>query len=193
MSEQRYFVHESAYVEDGATIGDGTKIWHYTHIMKGAKIGENCSFGQNVYVAKDVTIGNNVKFQQEILGCEGGVVENHLCLQPIVFTNPQFPPSIFPSHTQTNHAITLVRQGVNIGANSIIMTGISIGKHACIGADSIVRKDIPAYAKVAGAPASLVGWLCVCGAELLFQNEHVICEECKRMYHKNTETQIIEV
>ena len=167
MSEKKlpYFVHESAYVDDGAVVGEGTKIWHFSHIMSGARIGPACNIGQNVVVSPDVVIGTNVKIQNNVSVYTGVVLEDDVfCGPSMVFTNVATPRS----HVSRKHEYqtTLVRRGATLGANSTVVCGNSIGRYAFVGAGAVVTKDVPDYALVVGNPARIAGWMCSCGIKL---------------------------
>jgi UDP-2-acetamido-3-amino-2,3-dideoxy-glucuronate N-acetyltransferase len=160
-----YFVHESSYVDDGAVIGAGTKIWHFSHVLRGAVIGERCNLGQNVVVMGGTRIGRNVKIQNNVSIYEGVELEDDVfCGPSMVFTNVVNPRS----HVSRRHQYkrTLVRRGATIGANATIICGVTLGEYAFVGAGAVVTKDVPAYALVAGVPARRVGWMCQCGERL---------------------------
>jgi len=153
-----YFVHESAYVDDGADIGDGTKIWHFAHILKGAKIGNGCIFGQNTMVANGVLIGDNVKVQNNVAIYTGTVVENDVFLGPsCVLTNVTNPRSQVLRHSL--YEKTILRRGATVGANATIVCGIEIGRYAFIAAGAVVAKNVPDYALMMGCPARQHGWM----------------------------------
>jgi len=153
-----YFRHESAYVDEGCEIGDGTKIWHFCHVQSGAKIGRNCVFGQNVNVANDVLIGDGVKVQNNVSIYTGTVIEDYVFLGPsCVLTNVTNPRSEINRHKL--YEKTLVRRGASIGANATIVCGITIGRYAFIAAGALVAKDVPDYALMIGVPARQAGWM----------------------------------
>src|SRR5205085_8311552 len=155
-------VHESAYVDDGAQIGAGTKVWHFCHVMPGAVIGERCSIGQNVVVMPGTRIGNNVKIQNNVSIYEGVTLEDDVfCGPSCVFTNVMNPRS----HVSRKHEYrpTLVKRGSSIGANATIVCGVTLGEYAFIGAGAVVTSDVPSYALMVGVPARRVGWMCQCG------------------------------
>lgn len=180
-----YFVHESSYVDDPCEIGEGTKIWHFCHVMPGATIGRNCSIGQNVQIAPRVRIGNNVKIQNNVSVYEGVVLEDGVfCGPSMVFTNVTTPRSGTPRNTASDYAPTLVKRGASIGANATIVCGNTIGEYGFVGAGSVVTRDVPAYAMVYGNPARIRGYACVCGVRLEFSGEHARCRECGRSFHK---------
>src|SRR5213079_972652 len=151
-----FFVHESSYVDDGAQVGSGTKIWHFCHVMPGAVIGERCSFGQNVVVMNGVRIGNNVKVQNNVSIYEGVELEDDVfCGPSMVFTNVINPRSHVSRKDEYRR--TLVRRGSSIGANATIVCGITLGEYSFVGAGAVVTKDVEAYAVVAGVPAKRIG------------------------------------
>jgi len=188
LKDQRYFVHESSYIDDNVEIGKGTKIWHFSHILKNTKIGQNCSIGQNVMIGPNVTIGDNVKIQNNVSVYDGVILEDDVfCGPSMVFTNVINPRSHWPRKDE--YKKTLVKRGASLGANSTIVCGITIGQYAFIGAGALVCKDVPDYALVYGVPATIRGWMCYCGIKLNFSpssnsKEKAICPNCKREYEK---------
>jgi UDP-2-acetamido-3-amino-2,3-dideoxy-glucuronate N-acetyltransferase len=184
-----YFVHESSYVDEPAEIGEGTRIWHFSHVCGGAEIGRNCSIGQNVLIAKNVRIGDNVKIQNNVSVYEGVTLEDEVfCGPSMVFTNVTTPRSGTPRNTAADYAKTLVRKGATIGANATIVCGSTLGEYAFVGAGSVVTKDVPAYAMVYGNPARVRGYACECGIKLAFENGRAQCEQCSRSYEQDGET-----
>lgn len=159
MSKQKeYFVHESAYVDEPCQIGRGTKVWHFSHVMKDCRIGENCIFGQNVLVASGVVIGNNVKVQNNVAIYTGTVIEDDVFLGPsCVLTNVTNPRSQIVRHSL--YEKTILRRGATVGANSTIICGIELGRYCFIAAGAVVTKDVPDYALMTGVPAKRVGWM----------------------------------
>ena len=153
-----YFVHESSYVDEGAEIGKGTKIWHYSHILSGAKIGEYCNLGQNVSIAGGTVIGNHVKVQNNVSIYEGTVIEDDVFLGPsCVLTNVTNPRS--QVIRKALYEKTLIRRGASLGANATVVCGITIGRYAFIGAGAVITKDVPDYALMVGVPARQKGWM----------------------------------
>jgi UDP-2-acetamido-3-amino-2,3-dideoxy-glucuronate N-acetyltransferase len=159
------FVHESSFVDEGSTIGDDTKIWHFCHVMPGAAIGRGCNIGQNVVVASGAVIGNNVKIQNNVSVYTGVTIEDDVfCGPSMVFTNVVNPRS----HVSRKHEYraTIVKRGATLGANSTILCGHTIGRYAFIGAGAVVIRDVPDHALVVGNPGRITGWMCQCGVKL---------------------------
>ncbi len=176
-------IHSTATIDPGCTIGEGTSIWHYSHVMPGARIGTGCSLGQNVYVGRDVVIGNNVKIQNNVSVYESVVLEDDVfCGPSMVFTNVINPRS----HVSRKHEFkeTLVRRGATIGANATIVCGHTIGEYAFIGAGAVVTGDVEPYALMVGVPARRIGWMCACGVRLEPEAEStlVTCAACGARY-----------
>jgi UDP-2-acetamido-3-amino-2,3-dideoxy-glucuronate N-acetyltransferase len=180
--EQRYFAHESAVIDDGCKIGPGTRIWHFSHIMKGAEIGCNCNIGQNVVVSPQVILGNGVKVQNNVSIYTGVTCEDDVFLGPsMVFTNVINPRSAVVR--SGDYVATIVRKGVSIGANATIVCGIEIGIYAFIGAGAVVTKDVKPYALVVGNPAIQKGWMSEFGWKLEFdKNGFATCQESNEVY-----------
>ena len=161
----KYTVHPTAIVDDGATIGEGTRIWHWVHVCGGAHIGNNCSLGQNVFVGNRVKIGNNVKIQNNVSVYDNVSLEDDVfCGPSMVFTNVYNPRSAI--QRKDEYRDTLVRKGATLGANCTIVCGVTIGKHAFVGAGAVVIHDVPDYALVVGVPARQVGWMSEYGEQL---------------------------
>jgi len=185
------FVHKSAFLDEGAKVGAGTKIWHFSHVMPKCTIGENCSLGQNVYVANNVTIGNGVKIQNNVSIYEGVVLEDFtFCGPSMVFTNVKTPRSAFPRNSSEDYHTTRVKYGASIGANATIVCGITVGSWAFIAAGTVVTKDVPDYALVMGVPGKVRGWVCQCGSTLKFADSLSKCADCNRNYRKESEDKI---
>lgn len=182
MSKKSYFIHETAVVDNGARIGNGTKVWHFSHLMPNCVIGENCSLGQNVYVASHVALGNNVKVQNNVSIYEGVICEDDVFLGPsMVFTNVVNPRSAVVRKNE--YKKTLVKKGATIGANATILCGIEIGEFAFIGAGAVVTKNINAYALVTGNPAKQTGWMSEAGHKLEFNAAGIaICVDSDQQY-----------
>lgn len=173
-----YYRHESSYVDDGAQVGEGTKIWHFSHIMSGAKIGAYCSLGQNVNVGSRAVLGNHVKVQNNVSIYDDVIIEDDVfCGPSMVFTNVINPRSFI--ERKHEYKKTIVKRGASIGANATIVCGITLGEYCFIGAGSVVTKDIPAFALVYGSPARQHGWVCSCGVKL---QDDLICPECGKVY-----------
>ena len=179
---QNYFAHETAIVDDGCTIGEGTKIWHFSHIMKDCIIGKGCNFGQNVVVSPGVVLGNNVKVQNNVSIYTGVTCDNDVFLGPsMVFTNVINPRSAVNRRDQ--YAKTHVGKGASIGANATIVCGHDIGKFAFIGAGAVVTKNVPDFALLVGNPARQIGWIGEYGHRLEFnENGIAVCPESNQEY-----------
>lgn len=179
-----YFVHESSYVDDNVKIGKGTKIWHFSHILKGAEIGENCSLGQNVNVGNNVKIGNGCKLQNNVSVYEGVEMEDYVfCGPSMVFTNDLTPRAKYPKGS-AGYKKTLLKEGATVGANATIVCGHNIGCWAMIAAGAVVTKNVRDHALMAGVPARQIGWVCECGAIL---GEGLKCDACGREYQETEE------
>ena len=176
-----FFSHETAIVDKSCLVGDGTKIWHFSHVMPGAQIGNNCNIGQNVVLSPDVKIGNNVKIQNNVSVYSGVILEDNVfCGPSMVFTNVINPRSHISRKNEFQN--TLVKKGATIGANSTIVCGNTIGKYAFIGAGAVVTKDVPNHALVLGNPARISGWVCECCNRLYFHNDVSTCSSCNKQY-----------
>jgi UDP-2-acetamido-3-amino-2,3-dideoxy-glucuronate N-acetyltransferase len=168
-------------IDDGARIGEDTKIWHFSHVCAKARIGAGCALGQNVYVGNDVAIGDNVRIQNNVSVYDAVTLEDDVfCGPSMVFTNVINPRS----HVTRKHEYkrTLVKRGATIGANATVVCGNSIGRYAMVGAGSVVTRDIPDYALVVGVPARRVGWICQCGVRLQAGNGEIACAACGERY-----------
>ena len=180
---ENYFVHPTAVVDEPVEIGDGTQIWHFSHIMSGAKIGKRCIIGQNVFIASGAVLGKNIKVQNNVSIYSGVVLENDVfCGPSMVFTNV-FNPRSFISRMKEIRQ-TLIKKGATIGANATIICGNTIGQYALIGAGSVVTRDIPDYALVYGNPGKVQGWVCQCAEEITFRSGKAICKACGKKYRK---------
>jgi UDP-2-acetamido-3-amino-2,3-dideoxy-glucuronate N-acetyltransferase len=182
MGTRDYFAHETAVIDKGCTIGEGTRIWHFSHIMKGCRIGHDCTIGQNVVISPDVTIGNRVKIQNNVSVYTGVICEDDVFLGPsCVFTNVINPRSAISRKHQ--YQSTYVEKGATIGANATIVCDCHIGKYAMIGAGAVVTKDILPYALVVGNPARQIGWVSEYGHRLDFNDEGIaVCPESGEKY-----------
>jgi UDP-2-acetamido-3-amino-2,3-dideoxy-glucuronate N-acetyltransferase len=179
-------IHESAYVDEGASVGAGTRVWHFCHVMPGAVIGERCSLGQNVVVMGGTRIGDNVKIQNNVSIYEGVELEDDVfCGPSMVFTNVMNPRSHVPRKHEYRR--TLVRRGASIGANATIVCGVTIGAYAFVGAGAVVTKDVPAYALVVGVPGKIAGWVCECGVSLDDGLVELSCPACGKLYTRSGE------
>jgi len=189
-----YFVHESSYVDQPCTIGEGTKIWHFSHIMKDSRIGRNCNIGQNVVVSPGCVVGNNVKIQNNVSVYTGVILEDDVfCGPSMVFTNVINPRSHV--ERKDEYKKTLVRRGATIGANATIVCGNTLGNYAFIGAGAVVTRDVPDYAVVYGAPAKIRGWACSCGLMLDFDDardgEQAVTCSCGLSYIKRGQSVVL--
>ena len=178
---KKFFVHESSEIDDNCLIGEGTKIWHFSHIMEKSKIGKNCNIGQNVVVSPFVNIGDNVKIQNNVSVYTGVKIQNNVFVGPsVVFTNIKNPRSEI--NRRNEYVKTLVKEGATLGANSTIICGATIGKYSLIGAGAVVTKDIKDYALVVGNPAKQVGWVSEFGHKLEFKAGIALCRESGLKY-----------
>ncbi|AIY80857.1 N-acetyltransferase [Clostridium botulinum] len=184
--DKKYFVHESSYIDDNVEIGEGTKIWHFSHIMSNSIMGEKCNIGQNVVISPGVKLGNGVKIQNNVSVYTGVICEDDVFLGPsCVFTNVINPRSFI--ERKSEYKQTIIGKGASVGANVTIVCGHNIGKYALIGAGAVVTKNIPDYALVVGNPAIVKGYVCKCGSKLDFKNNKAICESCNEEYIKSDE------
>lgn len=187
MDNRDYFVHDSSYVDEPCVVGPGTKIWHFSHVMKNCRIGKGCNIGQNVVISPDVVIGNNVKIQNNVSVYTGCILEDDVfCGPSMVFTNVVNPRS----HVirKDEYKRTLVKKGASMGANCTIVCGTTIGRYAFVGAGSVVTRDVPDYALVHGNPARIRGWMCACGIKLDFgAGDNARCAACGQAYVRHGE------
>jgi UDP-2-acetamido-3-amino-2,3-dideoxy-glucuronate N-acetyltransferase len=182
-----YYVHESSYVDQPSSIGRGTKIWHFCHIMENTTIGEGCNLGQNVVISPGCTLGHNVKIQNNVSVYTGVILEDDVfCGPSAVFTNVTNPRSHVPRRDEYRR--TLVKQGASIGANATIVCGVTLGRYSFVGAGAVVTRDVPDYAIFHGNPARLRGWMCFCGIKLDLDTSDQFatakCRSCGRCYRK---------
>ena len=185
------FIHESAYVDSGAEVGTGTKIWHFCHVMGRAKIGRNCILGQNVFVANQVTVGDYCKIQNNVSLYEGVVLEDYVfCGPSMVFTNVKTPRCEFPRNTSEDYQTTWVKRGASIGANATIVCGVTLHEHAFVAAGAVVTKEVPAYAIAAGVPAQIIGWMSAYGDVLEFDAAGYATDSTGTKYQKLSEREV---
>ena len=182
-----YFVHESSYIDDNVMIGEGTKVWHFSHVQKGAQIGKKCSLGQYVNISNNVKSGKGVKIQNNVSVYEGVELDDYVfCGPSMVFTNDLNPRAAFPKKPGEGYVTTLVKEGVSIGANATIVCGTTIGEWSFIGAGAVITKNVPAYALMAGVPARQLGWICKCGNSIK-EKDLYKCNHCGREYNRGSE------
>ena len=169
-----YYLHESSFVDKNTSIGEGTKIWHFSHVQSGSAIGNNCSLGQNVNIGNNVIIGDNVKIQNNVSIYEGVELEEFVfCGPSMVFTNIKIPRSEFPQGGTESYQKTLVKKSVSIGANATIICGVTLGEYSMIGSGSVITKDVPAFALVVGNPGKIIGWVNRRGHRLQFDEGEI--------------------
>ncbi len=174
-------IHPTAVVDDGAQVGDGTKIWHWVHVSSGAVIGQRCALGQNVFVGGRARLGNNVRVQNNVSIYDDVEIEDDVfCGPSMVFTNVINPRAHVPRKNE--YRKTLVKRGASIGANATLVCGVTVGPYAFIGAGAVVTRDVPAYALFTGVPARRSGWVCRCGVKLPLATGHVKCSDCGDQY-----------
>ena len=180
---KKYFVHPTACIDENVEIGEGSKIWHFSHILKNSRIGKNCIVGQNAAIGPDVTIGHNVKIQNNVSVYKGVILEDAVfCGPSCVFTNVMTPRAFI--ERKSKFLPTRVKVGATIGANATILCGVTIGRYALIGAGAVVTGDIPDYALVVGVPAKQSGWACKCGVPLKKSGKTntFACKNCGSSY-----------
>jgi len=180
-----YTVHPSAIVDEGAQIGEGSRVWHWVHVCGGARIGKSCSLGQNVFVGNDVVIGDNVKVQNNVSVYDAVRLEDDVfCGPSMVFTNVYNPRSAIVRKNEYRQ--TLVRRGATLGANCTVVCGVTIGEYAFVGAGAVINRDVPSYALMVGVPARRQGWMCRCGVQLKGRGD-IRCE-CGTLYRIDDST-----
>ncbi len=186
--DEKYFIHPTSFVDDDVVIGEGTKIWHFSHIQSGVRIGKSCSFGQNVNVSNNVKVGNGCKVQNNVSLYEGVELEDYVfCGPSCVFTNDLTPRAKYPKG-RACYKKTVVEIGASIGANATVVCGHKVGRWYLIGAGAVVTSNVPSHALMLGIPAKRVGWVCECGEML---SEDLCCYKCSRAYCE-TETGLEE-
>tara|TARA_Y100000590_G_C15466502_1_gene918447 strand:- start:249 stop:824 length:576 start_codon:yes stop_codon:yes gene_type:complete len=183
MKKTAFFIHKTAIVDDNVSIGDKTKIWHYSHIQSGSTIGGGCTLGQNVNIGNNVIIGDHVKIQNNVSVYEGVTLEDYVfCGPSMVFTNVLLPRCEFPQRGSQFYYKTLVKKSASIGANATIICGNTIGSYSLVGAGAVVTKDVPDFALVLGNPAKIVGWVGKKGKALIFDSEgYSVCKKYKKI------------
>ena len=188
-SKNKYWSHKTAEIQEGARIGQGTKIWHNCQVLKGAEIGDNCVIGHNCFIASKAKLGNGIKIESNTDVWDYVTLEDYVFVGPsAVFTNDKNPRAKYPKSRYPQYGKwlpTLVKEGATIGANATIICGNTIGRWAIIGAGAVVAGDVPDYAIVVGIPAKVIGWACECGNKLEFKTETATCKICKRKYRKS--------
>lgn len=188
-TSQPFYVHPTATVDPEAEIGEGARIWHYSHVMPSAKIGRNSVLGQNIFVARNVRIGEGVKIQNNVSVYEGVELEDHVfCGPSMVFTNVINPRSEIERKQEFRK--TLVKLGATLGANCTVICGVTVGQYAFVGAGAVVTKDVPDYALVVGMPARIAGWVCECGEKLQFESDNATCPACGKRYQRTGEDKV---
>lgn len=181
--DEKFFIHKSSCIDENVNIGEGTKIWHFSHVLKGSVIGNNCIIGQNVMIGPDVVIGNGCKIQNNVAIYKGVTLEDGVfCGPSCVFTNVLTPRAFI--ERKNEFKATIVKKGATIGANATVICGTVLGRYCFIGAGAIVPKDIPDYALVYGVPAKVKGWVCECGVKLVFNKTKAACKRCGSKYLK---------
>jgi UDP-2-acetamido-3-amino-2,3-dideoxy-glucuronate N-acetyltransferase len=182
-----YFVHSSSFVDEPCDIGEGTKIWHFSHVMKNSRVGRRCNIGQNVVVSPDVVLGDNVKIQNNVSIYTGCILEDDVfCGPSMVFTNVVNPRSHV--ERKNEYRTTLVKKGASLGANCTVVCGVTIGRYAFVGAGAVVTRDVPDFALVYGSPATVRGWMCACGIKLPFTGNgkaSAQCPACSAVYTRS--------
>lgn len=187
-----FFAHETCCIDNGCTIGAGTKIWHFSHIMTGCILGERCNIGQNVVVAPGVTLGSGVKVQNNVSVYTGVICEDDVFLGPsCVFTNVVNPRAFVDRKQEFRR--TVIKRGASIGANAVIVCGHTIGRYAMVGAGSVVTKDVPDYALVFGVPAKMQGYVCQCGEQIEVSEQTALCPVCGKQYYLHANSGLEEM
>lgn len=184
--EMPHYIHPTAVVDEGAQLGEGTKIWHFSHIYPKAVIGKHCIFGQNTMVMNGVRVGDYCKVQNNVSIYEGVILEDYVfCGPSMVFTNVTTPRCLFPRNTSSDYLTTLVRRGASIGANATIVCGVTLHECAFVAAGAVVTRDVPPYAMVAGVPARIIGHMCERGERLAFDTKGRTVTSYGQEYHRD--------
>ena len=192
--ENNFYVNEHAVVDDGVELGEGTKVWHFSHIQSGTKVGKKCVFGQNVNVGNNVTIGDFVKIQNNVSVYEGVTLEDYVfCGPSMVFTNILNPRSKYPQVGAEFYIETLVKEGASLGANSTIVCGNTVGRFAMVGAGSVVTKDVPDFALVVGNPARVIGWWSEAGEKMEFDKDGIFVSPRTGIKYKLEDGKVIDL
>lgn len=192
--EKPPFVHPTAVVDEGAQLGEGTKIWHFSHIYPKAVIGKHCIFGQNTMVMNGVRVGDYCKIQNNVSIYEGVILEDYVfCGPSMVFTNVTTPRCLFPRNTSADYATTLVKRGASIGANATIVCGVTLHECAFVAAGAVVTKDVPPYAMVAGVPARIIGYMSERGERLAFDARGEAVTSYGQKYRKDSQDLVSKV
>ena len=194
MSDKKYYVNDNAIVDENVIIGDGTKIWHFSHVQSGAKIGENCVLGQNVNVGNNVVIGSYCKIQNNVSIYEGVTLQDYVfCGPSMVFTNILNPRCKYPQVGADHYIKTTVKEGASIGANATIVCGNTLGKNCMVGSGAVVTKDVPDFALVVGTPAKIVAWVSEAGKKLTFDENNIAACEISGKTYKLTDGKVEEM
>jgi UDP-2-acetamido-3-amino-2,3-dideoxy-glucuronate N-acetyltransferase len=184
VAKEKYLVHPSSYIDRDVSIGDGTEVWHFCHIMSNARLGRNCTIGHNIFIDRNVTIGNNVTIQNNVSVYEGVTLEDDVFVgASAAFTNVLTPRAALPRNRPEDIQKTLVKRGATIGANATIACGTTVGVYAFVGAGAVLTRDAPDHALMMGVPARVSGWVCVCGRKIAFNEQNTArCPACQRTY-----------
>lgn len=187
--ENDYFAHETARIDQPCEIGEGTRIWYFSHIMSGTRIGANCNLGQNVFIDRGVVVGNGCKIQNNVSLYTGVILEDEVfCGPSMVFTNVINPRAFIERKDEFRQ--TRVERGATLGANSTIVCGVTIGAYALVGAGAVITRDVAPYALMLGVPARQTGWVCRCGTALPEAGDPLVCPDCGDRYRTDAQDQL---